>query len=136
MPQEEGLSVLTISPLEEDHVALGSIIRQSSWSAHRAFTCQQGRALLREIPIAVVICEQSLPDGSWKDILGEVAMLPDPPLLIVASRLADHFLWAEVLNLGGYDVLAKPFDPREVFWAIGRAGSDRNRRREQSGHAG
>src|SRR5438552_14250965 len=31
----------------------------------------------------------------------------DPhPFLIVTSRVADHSLWAEVLNLGGYDVLA------------------------------
>jgi hypothetical protein len=24
-------------------------------------------------------------------------------------------MWAEVLNLGAYDVLAQPFDPAEVF---------------------
>jgi FixJ family two-component response regulator len=32
----------------------------------------------------------------------------------VTSRLADEYLWAEVLNLGGYDVLAKPLDKQEV----------------------
>jgi CheY-like chemotaxis protein len=39
---------------------------------------------------------------------------PDPPMLIVTSRLADDYLWAEALNLGAYDVLAKPFDASEV----------------------
>jgi hypothetical protein len=34
--------------------------------------------------------------------------------LVVASRLADERLWAEVLNLGGHDVLAMPFDAHEV----------------------
>ena len=34
--------------------------------------------------------------------------------LIVTSRLADASLWAEVLNLGGYDLLAKPFNRQEV----------------------
>jgi DNA-binding response OmpR family regulator len=28
--------------------------------------------------------------------------------------LADEYLWAEVLNLGGYDLLAKPFRDPEV----------------------
>jgi DNA-binding NtrC family response regulator len=32
----------------------------------------------------------------------------------VTSRAADERLWAEALNLGAYDVLAKPFDPTEV----------------------
>jgi DNA-binding response OmpR family regulator len=32
--------------------------------------------------------------------------------------LADERLWAEVLNLGAYDLLAKPFDVREVLHAV------------------
>jgi DNA-binding response OmpR family regulator len=39
----------------------------------------------------------------------------------VTSRLADDRLWAEVLNIGGYDVLAKPFVPAEVFRTISLA---------------
>jgi DNA-binding response OmpR family regulator len=35
--------------------------------------------------------------------------------------LADDHLWAEVLNLGGYDVLAKPFDGCELFRALSSA---------------
>ena len=38
----------------------------------------------------------------------------DPPLLIVTSRFADERLWAEALNVGAYDVLAKPFERDEV----------------------
>jgi DNA-binding response OmpR family regulator len=44
-----------------------------------------------------------------------------PPLFIISSRLADERLWAEALNLGAYDVLAKPFDAREVLHAFSRA---------------
>jgi DNA-binding response OmpR family regulator len=36
----------------------------------------------------------------------------------VTSRLADERLWAEVLSLGGYDVLMKPFDVSEVYRVI------------------
>jgi hypothetical protein len=35
-----------------------------------------------------------------------ILLLPDPPVLIVTSRLADEYLWAEALNPGAYDVLA------------------------------
>ena len=38
-----------------------------------------------------------------------------PPMFIVTSRLADDALWAEVLNVGGYDLLLKPFRAEEVI---------------------
>jgi hypothetical protein len=43
------------------------------------------------------------------------------PAFIVTSRLADAGLWAEVLHLGGYDLLAQPFCAQEVIWAVGNA---------------
>ena len=44
--------------------------------------------------------------------------MADPPLLIVAAHLADNRLWAEVLNEGGHDVLAKPYRATEVLQSI------------------
>lgn len=38
--------------------------------------------------------------------------------LLVASRHATDTLWAEVLNLGGFDVLALPFDRDELERAV------------------
>jgi DNA-binding response OmpR family regulator len=48
------------------------------------------------------------------DVLDNLKLLRHAPPLIVTSRLADERLWAEALNLGAYDVLAKPFDPQEL----------------------
>jgi DNA-binding NtrC family response regulator len=42
-------------------------------------------------------------------------------MLIVTDRLADERLWAEVLNLGGYDLLLKPFDPEELLRVVSSA---------------
>ena len=40
----------------------------------------------------------------------------------MTSRLADERLWAEALNLGAWDVLAKPFDTNEVIRTVSIAG--------------
>ena len=50
-----------------------------------------------------------------------------PPQLIVADRLADDALWAEVLNLGGYDLLMTPFEPEEVLRVVSMAWDFRER---------
>jgi DNA-binding response OmpR family regulator len=65
--------------------------------------------------------ERDLPVGNWKDVLAAIQQLPQTPLLIVTARLADEYLWAEVLNLGGQDVLSQPFQVTELLWVLGNA---------------
>ena len=71
--------------------------------------------LLEKHNIAVVLCEADVQRRTWVDLLESFRDVPHPPSLIVASRLADERLWAEALNLGAWDVLAKPFNHIEVI---------------------
>jgi DNA-binding response OmpR family regulator len=119
--------VLSISPVEEDHFALQEILKRLQLDPSRTFsvnacaTLASGLAALRKCQFQVVLCEQDLTPGSWKDVLDQVTILPDPPSLIVTSRLADERLWTEALNLRAYDVLAKPFDGSEVMRVVSGA---------------
>jgi len=79
------------------------------WTAHGTADCREAAALLDELNIAVVIA-----DGSWRELLASTAARDEAPSVIVTAPFADEPLWAEVLNLGGYDVLAQPFDFNEV----------------------
>ena len=112
---DRAVTVLNVSPVEADHLILAQIFSHSNWKLHVARTCSEAMALLETKLLPVVLCEQELPDGSWKDILERANEAANPPTLIVSSRLADDRLWSEVLNLGGYNVLSKPFRESEVF---------------------
>jgi DNA-binding response OmpR family regulator len=124
--------ILIISPYGEDHIHLPEILSDPPWEWYWAQGCAQALKLLNKSQIGVVICESDQPDGSWRDLLDAAVNLVAPPNLIVCSRLADEYLWAEVLNLGGYDVLAKPFDREEVLrvaffaWDSWKRRFDRN----------
>jgi DNA-binding response OmpR family regulator len=54
-------------------------------------------------------------------MLDYLSLLPHPPLLILSSRLPDERIWSEALNLGAYDILAKPYDPAEVIRIVSLA---------------
>jgi len=56
-------------------------------------------------------------------MLEHLSSSPREPLLIVSSRNADERLWAEVLNLGGFDVIATPFDSFEVSFVAATAAA-------------
>ena len=124
----EVVKVLLVSSLPETHLSLRDIFDHSNWLLDKVFTCSEALAYLRDNNAAVVICERDLADGDWKLLLSTCDSLPMPPNLIVTSRLADEELWAEVLNLGGYDVLAQPFEVREVFREVSLAWQARKRR--------
>jgi DNA-binding response OmpR family regulator len=104
--------ILSISSTREDHQVLRRILDDFRITA--VGTRQAAMSFLCLDRVPVIVCERDLPDGTWKDILGDTAVFPNPPALVVTSRLADEYLWAEVLNLGGYDLLAKPFSEPEV----------------------
>lgn len=108
-------TVLIVSPFEDDRTALRGIFHRSDWELHEAKNISEAMRLLVREAIPVVICERDLPVGDWKALLDALQLLPYPPLLIVSSRLADSRLWAEVLNLGGYDVQPIPFDAAAII---------------------
>jgi DNA-binding response OmpR family regulator len=112
------LTVLSVSPLDADHASLEAVISHSSWTMFKAHDLRAASTLLHQHEIAVAICERDLPQGSWTDLLQDIETLPHAPSLIVASRLADDSLWAQALNLGAWDVLAKPFDHTELIRSV------------------
>jgi len=112
------LVVLSVSALAEDHLSLQAIVGHSTCTLFEADDCHSALSLLELHEIAVVLCEQDVMPGTWKNMLGSTNRLPNAPSLIVTSRLADDRLWVEALNLGAWDVLGKPFDRSEVIRSV------------------
>ena len=113
--------VLSISRNEEDRASLKGIL-DSGWTVLAKSTVGSALSLLRETPIPIVIYDCEIPSGAWGEMLDQISLLSDPPLFILASRLADERVWAEALNLGAWDVLAKPFEADEVIRIVSIAG--------------
>jgi DNA-binding NtrC family response regulator len=115
------VQVLAVSPLESDHTTLAHIFGHTAWDIRNAHSLREASVKLLEDAPPIVLCEDKLPDGTWKDLYALIESLNDKHYLIVTSQFADERLWAEVLNLGAYDVLAKPYRAKEVFDTIGQA---------------
>jgi DNA-binding response OmpR family regulator len=114
-------TALLISPFEQDHIFFLNLFGRTNWKLLRATNREEAFSLLGRQDVPVIVAEEQLGLADWKDILRAVDQMRHPPKLVVASALSDGNLWAEVLNLGGYDVLARPFDQREVLHCISTA---------------
>jgi DNA-binding NtrC family response regulator len=124
------VTVLSVTPYEEDQLGLQSIIGHSRWKLYGADRLEAALAVLHEHEVGVVLSEKDLPPHSWTEMIDVIHHFQDAPTVIVTSRIADDRLWAEALNLGAYDVLAKPFDRDEVLRSVSLAWLNWSRRQE------
>jgi len=117
----ERITLLAVDPDKEDCQSLPAILSSDIWRILGASSLREATTLMHESVPDLILCERDLPDGSWKDVFREAEGQNSHPPVVVVSRNADERLWAEVLNLGAYDVLLKPFDLDEVRRTVGRA---------------
>ena len=123
------VKVLSVGFHSDDHIALGQVLNglepPHCPNCRFEVTATDGvdgaLRLLENDRIPIVLCERELGNQTWRSLLARLEHLEDPPFLIVGSRSADDFLWAEALNLGAYDVLSKPFRASEVVRTLGLA---------------
>lgn len=115
------VSVLLVSPNDSDWIRLSQIFENTNWNLYRAKGFREAARKLQKDPVAVLVTEAKLPEGhSWQDFL-EFGQTTCGVRIIVAASFKDDPLWAQVINLGGYDVLMKPFDRVEVVRVISLA---------------
>ena len=135
------VKVLSVGSHPDDHTALGRLLagyeppfcRNCRFEVAAADDIDGALEVLKNDRIPIVLCECELGKDTWRTLLARLERLENPPFLIVGSRSADEFSWAEALNLGPYDVLVKPFRllkwcARSALTGFGGAGLN--------GHAG
>jgi DNA-binding NtrC family response regulator len=127
--------VLLISPDPEDAVFMREIVSTLGCQLESVSDRHEAELALQRDVFGVIIAERDLHDGNWRDVLSCLERYSYNPLLVVVSRLADERLWAEVLNLGGFDVLAKPFAHEEANRVIDYALNSWNQRFEKERRA-
>ncbi len=130
------VTALSVSRIAADHASIESIFNDSGWTLHKADSLESALSILRGRRIGVVLCAGDSSPNMWKDLLEVLPLLQNAPSLIVTSRLADDRLWAEALNLGAYDVLAKPFDWRELTRTVHLAWLRWDLSRDSAGRSG
>ena len=126
--------VVEIIAAATDRRSLNELLRGAGWKSEVCDSLAAAMPLLSAA--SVVMCDEKLADGNWRDVLSQLETLPASPALIVTSRLADERLWAEVLNLGAYDLLLAPFQEEEVLRTIEGACNSISRSQKRAAAAG
>ena len=106
--------VLVATPNDRHYRALENAILGTGWSLFRSYNLVEGLSAVINHEIEVIFTDCELPDGSWRDMVQSLRACRNAPRVIVFSQLADDRLWMDVLQSGGYDLVATPFDSEEI----------------------
>lgn len=121
MQTENKLSALLVGEYKGDRLLIHEVFRRLGWKLFEARDRRRAMECLDRNKVHVVIAESDLPNWHWKRVLNDLRERAKPPQLVVTCRQADETLWSEVLNIGGYDVMAQPLDSNEVERVVASA---------------
>jgi DNA-binding NtrC family response regulator len=106
--------VLCICGHRDDARKISAMLHALPVALEHARTLAQARVRFRNTDYDVVLTESSFPGGNWLDVLHLIRDAPRDVRVIVTDPQADARFWAEVLNLGAFDLITQPFDEYEV----------------------
>ena len=94
--------------------ALSSLLPQQDVEPVFAATLREARAVLTHEPVALVVCEDSLRDGTYRDLLPVARAVRRDIPVVVTSRVDNPEEYLEAMKLGAFDFVAEPFSRNEL----------------------
>lgn len=113
---EPPLTVLAMTASRTDAALLRGILDGTGWELRIADDLEVAVAILGARAASIVLFDRDLPSVDWRQAIGKLS--DGNRRIILASFVADDYLWEEVIHCGGYDVIAKPLREDEVIHMI------------------
>jgi two-component system, NtrC family, response regulator len=123
-PSMSGINIQTAMLLGVDPEAceVGTeLLGRCGLATMRLSTVADLRRGISEQEACLVLCEDVLPDGDFRDVLKVVHDSKASVPVILFSRLADWDEYLAAVKLGAHDLLRFPFRTGELQWVIDRA---------------
>jgi DNA-binding NtrC family response regulator len=123
MNTEHPVSALLVGEFDiQDRLILREVFPKRGWRLLEAQDRNRAMLHLARDAVQVVVTEFDPPYATWKTLIQDLQRRGLSSQLVVTSRACNDSLWAEVLNLGGYDLLlSQPLDRAELERAIASA---------------
>jgi CheY-like chemotaxis protein len=121
--------LLIVSSQPENRKALLHILEGLPVNTFLAGTISQAREVLSGRSIEIVFCEETLPDGSYRQLLEPLIEQHRMTRFVLTLCTGEWEQYLEAVRLGATDVLRCPLQEIEVELVLIRAGRERHERR-------
>jgi two-component system response regulator HydG len=106
--------------------ACAEIARRMGFNVHTADSVPTARAILKQIPIDLLLLDMKLPGGGGLLLLEETKVLHPETAVVVMTAFATVSSAVEAMRIGAADYLTKPFALEELTAMLTRASQRRH----------
>jgi DNA-binding NtrC family response regulator len=119
--RKEGRKALTLAVDPGASECIGEVLERCGFEPVLLSTIAELRSCIRESGTSVLVCEEVLLDGNYKEVLRVSCDVGGHIPVVVFSRFADWDQYLEAIRLGAFDCLRYPFRTGELRWVVNRA---------------
>ena len=107
--------ILLVMPPQRRDVLM-NYLEEAGMEVSFARNCREALRKLNEgLHYDLVLVDSRISGGSWREILQFVRDTRTPYEVIICSRFGDEQLWAEMIEMGAFDLIPEPYDRLEVL---------------------
>jgi DNA-binding NtrC family response regulator len=119
MPKQ--LNVLVISASVDERKSLMHLLDGLPANVSSCSTIAQAEEVFAGQAIGLVICDEQLPDGTYRDLLSTSQSGRGAKRVIVTTHSGGWEEYLEATQLGAFDMISFPLRPRDVQVTVTRA---------------
>jgi DNA-binding NtrC family response regulator len=116
--------ILVTSSRVEDRRALMRILDGLPINVFSSSTVKQAEEVMSQKKLALVFCDEHLPDGSYRELLSRSRTAQKHPRLVVTTHTGEWNEYLEATRRGAFDVIRYPLQPADVELIVIRAMRD------------
>jgi DNA-binding NtrC family response regulator len=117
----ERIRLLGVSLAPQDRISLEWLAKEHNWEVRFAFSAREGFRMASQVHFQLILCDRHQPGHPWREVMeGLVEHAPQSCVLLVAPA-NDDYLWSDVLQRGGYDILVRPLREKAVLRSVDAA---------------
>ena len=98
----------------QDREAVSDCARAIGWGLKLLETVDQALSRAGSEPVSLVILDRDLSEQEWRSSVQSLAKTRSNPCVLLASSVVDPYLFQELVKQGGFDVVPKPIQSKEL----------------------
>jgi DNA-binding NarL/FixJ family response regulator len=115
------LRILVVAISLVDRILLEQLGKQYDWEIRFTNSPGWGFALASQSHFELILCDRNQVGYPWREVMGRLAAISPRSCILLVSPVNHDYLWRDVLQQGGYDVLARPMREDAVLHAVDAA---------------
>jgi DNA-binding NtrC family response regulator len=109
------IRILAVSIFLDDRFVLERIGNLHGWELCFSRSPKDAFSLASQSDFDLILCDRSQPGYPWREVMNCLAASSPRSCIVLVSPTRDDYLWWDVLNHRGFDVLIRPLREEHVL---------------------